>query len=442
MQNSHPHKFLALLILFGTVLIALSGCGGGGGGPLVVPKPIIGINPPGLTYTLNDRCADGKGIQARFFEYRGTSITDTWPSTTGNVYTANPGDSISQRLLCTPGLNVCYGATERPNDGTGYWGVGLDGRSRSSSTNNCTTCPSGSGTYGVNLTCDTTTTVPPPVFDGIGSNQVGNEFGRTPTTGRTNLNLTCTDDVVFENQGTVVLPSVDVVALPSEAGTVTLEYNAYSIPDRFVVEAGGRVVIDTQYVGSSNSVAEVNAVLNHYGFTPTSQAVIISPGRGSTSFQKSAGITSAVVRIYAPLPGTEWRVTLKFAGGSCTGPGSGSGSVSGSITDGCNDGFDIQYRFYQYSRRSGSNAWDVSSRVGVWPGGGQVWITSGLGQQSQPHGLSCTPGYGVCYGASRRNSNNTSYWGTGIDGDNQCTDCCVTCPQTGDVRLGVSHALM
>ena len=161
MQNSHPHKFLPLLILFGTVLIALSGCGGGGGGG-GAPPPTVGINPPGLTFTLKDQCADGRGIDARFFEYRGASITGRWPSTTDNVYTADSGDSLSQRLLCTPGQKVCYGATEHPNDGTGYWGVGLDGRSRSSRTNNCTTCPSGSGTYGVNLTCSSATTTPPP----------------------------------------------------------------------------------------------------------------------------------------------------------------------------------------------------------------------------------------------------------------------------------------
>ena len=345
MQNSHTHKFLALLILLGTVLIGLSGCGGGGGGGGGgAPPPTVGINPPGLTFTLNDQCADGRGIDARFFEYRGASITGRWPSTTGNVYTADSGGSISPRLRCTPGRNVCYGAKPDPDNGT-YWGLGIDGRSRSSGTNSCTTCPSGSGTYGVNLNCGSATTAPPPgattpppSFDGVGSNQVGNEFGRTSTTGRTG-NLTCTSPVVFSNTGTVVLPSVDVVALPSAAGTVTLEYNAFQIPDRFVVEVGGRVVIDTQYVGTSNSVAEVNAVLNRYGFTPTSQAGIFSPGSGSRSFQKSAGITSAVVRVYAPLPDTQWEVTLKFAGGSCTGTGGPSsrlyGSIYTSLTNNC-----------------------------------------------------------------------------------------------------------
>ena len=167
--------------------------------------------------------------------------------------------------------------------------------------------------------------------DGIGSGQVGPEFGRTSTTGRTNLNLTCTDDVVFSHSGNVVLPSVDVVALPSEAGTVTLEYDSKSIPDRFVVVLGGQVVIDTQYVGHENTVQGVNAVLTRYGFTPTSQASIISPGRGSRSFSKAAGVRSTVVRVYAPLEGTAWDVTLKFAGSSCP---SGGGNGGGTPTNG------------------------------------------------------------------------------------------------------------
>ena len=180
-------------------------------------------------------------------------------------------------------------------------------------------CPSGSPSTRVWRPRSTT----PP--GGIPRSQVGSEFGTTSTTGRTDLNLMCSDDVYFENSGNVVLPSVDVVALPSAAGTVTLEYDSYSIPDRFVVQVGNQIRIDTQYVGTSNSVAEVNAVLTAYGFTPTSQPRIISPGNGRMSFQKAAGVTSAVVRVYAPLTGTAWEVTLKFSGNSCqTGPGPGT----------------------------------------------------------------------------------------------------------------------
>ena len=101
---------------------------------------------------------------------------------------------------------------------------------------------------------------------------------------------------------------------------MTLEYDAFSVPDRFVVEVGGQVVIDTRYVGSSNyTVTQVNNVLDRYGFRRTSQPSIITPGGGTVSFEKSTNSTSAVVRVYAPLPGTQWKVTLKFRGSSCGG---------------------------------------------------------------------------------------------------------------------------
>ena len=151
----------------------------------------------------------------------------------------------------------------------------------------------------------------------IGRNQIGDEFGRTSTTGR-KLAVGCSSPVIFEDEGTVVLPSVDIVALPIGAGTITLEYQAYSIPDRFVVEVDGQIKIDTQYVGSSRyTVGQVNNVLDHYGYRRTSQSSIISPGRGTRSFRKSADFRQAVVRIYAPLKGTEWRVTLRFHDSSC-----------------------------------------------------------------------------------------------------------------------------
>ena len=170
------------------------------------------------------------------------------------------------------------------------------------------------------FTPDTPPSQPPS--NAIPSNQVGNEFGTTSTSSRPH-NLSCGNDVVFSHAGTVVLPSVDIVSLPQEAGTVTFDYEAYQIPDRFVVQMGGQIVVDTQYVGTSRSVAEVNQVLRHYGFQPTTQASIISPGRGSRSFQKPAGVTSAIVRVYAPLTGTRWEVEMKFSSNTC--PGSGGG---------------------------------------------------------------------------------------------------------------------
>ena len=330
-----------LVLVFAVVLVAIvAGCGGGGGGgggPTTTPTPTPKYGA--LSHAVGSDCA---------FLVGAISIGSASQSSVSSAARSACQTSANQRAQAA-GTSSPSCAQPRTFRDCAAFAAGEDtagrcyiafaaGSSRSAvrqtARNTCESrLGSGANCEDLNSACTSDTSSPPvgvwtptptaPPPGGVGSTQVGNEFGRTSTSGRTNLNLTCTDDVVFSNSGNVVLPSVDVVALPSASGTVTLEYDAYNIPDRFVVEVGGRVMIDTQYVGTSNSVAEVNAILNRYGFTPTSQASIISPGGGSRSFPKAAGVTSAVVRVYAPLEGTAWEVTLKFAGSSCqsTGPG-------------------------------------------------------------------------------------------------------------------------
>lgn len=337
-------KRILALAFAGALAAILAGCGGGGG-PTITPPPTVTPPPPaqyaGVANLLGEDCAYAVGV-----------ITTTWGTTSG-------ARDSAYRTCESAGTNAAAGAArDRCN---AIWrsdcsavAVGINDarpmrecairtrhsqslstaesealnacRSDLGATADCEVlvsgCPSGLPSSLVWRPPETSPPPPPPP-GGIDRSQVGNEFGRTSTTGRNNLNLTCTDDVVFSDSGNVVLPSVDVVALPSEAGTVTLEYDAYNIPDRFVVEVGGRVVIDTRYVGTERTVAEINAVLTAYGFTPTSQANIISPGDGTRSFQKAAGVTSAIVRVYAPLTGTAWEVTLKFSSSSCPGTGPG-----------------------------------------------------------------------------------------------------------------------
>ena len=339
------------------------------------------------------------------------------------------------------------------------------------------------------------------------------------------------------------------------------------------MEVDDRVRIDTQYVGSSShTVAQVNAVLDSFGFRRTAQPAIISPGRGTSSFRKSAGAGRAAVRVYAPLTGTNWEVTLKFQGESCSSPNlppepprssspQGSGSdipgievlgtgttthlsvwngttsavnfqagtwfepkdgqyqrmiiaqstsvpsgrtmrvpaacmqranpepavgarfysrpksasgpvqscqrrclsgssqsiqscvwdcersptrndpqpqgsrVLGIVVDQCNDGYNIEYRFFQYDTWRSGNVVAGDSRSGVWPSSSRVWTTQALGNRATDHALACTPGKGVCYGARRRGANDNRRWGAGIDGDQNCRNCCVQCPSTGTTTL-------
>ena len=76
----------------------------------------------------------------------------------------------------------------------------------------------------------------------------------------------CNDTVLIDEAGGVVLPSIDTVQIPSGQGTLRMEWNAFSIPDRFVLEVDGRIAIDTQYVGSpSSTISEINQSLSANG---------------------------------------------------------------------------------------------------------------------------------------------------------------------------------
>jgi len=93
-----------------------------------------------------------------------------------------------------------------------------------------------------------------------------------------------------------------VIQLGTETGTVYLNYDALSVPDRFVVEYDGVEVIDTGYRGADS----FNDQLADLGLPP-----VEGPGEGSAGFNKlSPTPTIAIVKIYAPLEGTAWQFTL------------------------------------------------------------------------------------------------------------------------------------
>ena len=91
-----------------------------------------------------------------------------------------------------------------------------------------------------------------------------------------------------------------------------------------------------------------------------------------------------------------------------------NGALRWQLTDGCADGLRIQVRFFD------------TTHSGHWPAeAGQAWITPAEGGFVD-ESLACIPGATVCYGATPFPQDG-SYWGLGIDGDQGCTDCCVTC---------------
>ncbi len=95
------------------------------------------------------------------------------------------------------------------------------------------------------------------------------------------------------------------IDLGLDAGTVTLNFNAYAVPDRFTVILGGVTVIDTGWRGEEASPSD-----EWYGL------MLSGPGGGSASFVKAAGSPRyAQVNVEAPYFGTAWDFSL-----SCPAP--------------------------------------------------------------------------------------------------------------------------
>ena len=60
----------------------------------------------------------------------------------------------------------------------------------------------------------------------------------------------------------------------------------------------------------------------------------------------------------------------------------------------------------------------------VWPGNGEIYLLDD--GETKTMALSCQNGEKICYGAWISGDKST-YWGTGPDNGETCTDCCYTC---------------
>ena len=97
------------------------------------------------------------------------------------------------------------------------------------------------------------------------------------------------------------------------------------------------------------------------------------------------------------------------------------GEMVWSFLDACDDGSGIELRFF-----------DLTNDL-VWPSDDEVYVLDRTEIFSFP--LACRAGAKVCYGAD--DGLGIDWWGVGIDGDEDCEDCCYTCPAGGaTVDLG------
>ena len=108
--------------------------------------------------------------------------------------------------------------------------------------------------------------------------------------------------------------------------------------------------------------------------------------------------------------------------------GSSTGSIKFTLTDGCRDPGALQARFFGYVGTSTAGRGHYQ-----WPGDGGVFTTN----NARTTGESITVTLGesglgigvICFGAALERD--TSHWGVGLDGEEDCNDCCSSVPSSG-----------
>ena len=131
------------------------------------------------------------------------------------------------------------------------------------------------------------------------------------------------------------------INLGSATGTVTIEYQAYGVPDKFVFTWNGNTYTSgsgngtgSGFVGSStyastSLVQPLTTLTGVYGGSSGPQ--VQHGGRGTITFNKNSSTSSSNMRISAPLTGTGWWFSVSCPGMQVIGGGDG---IAPSITAG------------------------------------------------------------------------------------------------------------
>tara|TARA_B100000902_G_scaffold108276_3_gene110018 strand:- start:13251 stop:17765 length:4515 start_codon:yes stop_codon:yes gene_type:complete len=107
--------------------------------------------------------------------------------------------------------------------------------------------------------------------------------------------------------GGEAFPTIQVIELGATTGVVTLTFAAGSVPDKFIIEFDGSEVINTGYRGDASEQGALNSALAARGLSPET---IAGTGSGTATFTKSTSTTTATLKVFGPLPGTSWQVTV------------------------------------------------------------------------------------------------------------------------------------
>lgn len=106
-------------------------------------------------------------------------------------------------------------------------------------------------------------------------------------------------------------PTSIEIDLGSGTGLVTLSYQAYSVPDKFILMYDGVEVINTGYVGDKWRQTGLNNALIAKG---VATETITGPGKGTISFTKTTATTTATLIVWAPVASTGWQAFVSCPG--------------------------------------------------------------------------------------------------------------------------------
>lgn len=119
--------------------------------------------------------------------------------------------------------------------------------------------------------------------------------------------------LIFENCGTTITHNTGVtfperyIFQLAATGQSTLTYEAYGIPDKWIIIQDDVVVLDTGYRGNVSEQADLNAALALRGLPPET---IQGAAAGTASFNVNT-LSPIYVYVYAPMELTAFQTTIQ-----------------------------------------------------------------------------------------------------------------------------------
>lgn len=137
-------------------------------------------------------------------------------------------------------------------------------------------------------------------------------------------------DVPVTYTGGETYPTAQLVTLGTSTGSVTYNFDAFTLPDRFIATWNNTIVIDTGYRGgnaydfggasrldfTTSLTGKIDPILlttypDFVNFPDDGYPRVTSPGSGTNSFVKSSALpTSVKVDVYGPISGTAWQFVM------------------------------------------------------------------------------------------------------------------------------------